>query len=307
MVLDTTEYSIIGNLDILTAKRITIANFPELFDKFSSENKRILKKSIKKYSEHTKWLSGKANFPLWVFFRFCRLHKLAVFILKEARFSARGVSSNFRIKLPLVVDENLSYFLGVLAGDGYISKPKAHQRGAWTVQMWEGDYHYQTKIYAPLVQRLFGTTPKLRLSKRKDGRQNFYSSINSFILVLYLTKILNIKNGYKVNRISIPKVIYNNESLYIKTAFIQGLFDTDGTATSGTVKYSTVSKRLYYQVKKILDYAEIFYSTNTWLKNERSRLLYTIRIRKKSLKDFRHRVGFKNIKKKIRLNNMLAP
>ncbi len=293
------------NLNPLINKGVTIANFPQLFKKLNSFEKKELQSIIREYPDHNKWVDGRANFPLRVFIKSCRPHKLALNLLNEARFSAKGVSSDFRLKLPLKINEDLAYFLGVLAGDGYMREPKMGQRGGWTIQMHEDDFEYQVNVYAPLVERLFGCLPKLYRTKRKDGRRNFYSSLNSVIAVLYLTKVFNIKSGYKVDKVTIPSFIYKNKNPRLKLAFIRGLFDTDGTVTSGVVKFSTVSRILYSQVRKILLEVGIANTVNKWLKNGRSRLLYTLRISKYSLKNFNGAIGFNHPAKRMKLERCL--
>jgi len=296
--LDTT-------LKVLVSKHVTIANFPEIFEKLNLEQREKIELSIKKHSDNHKWIDGRANFPLNILIKGRMTYSQLSYLLKEARFSAKGVSSDFRIKLPLEINSDLAYFLGVQAGDGYISKPKSYHRGGWAVQMCEDDFEYQTQIYKPLVERLFGCSPKLYTNKRKDGRKNLYSSINSMLAVLYLTKVLGIKNGFKADIVDIPEFILKDKRLAL--AFIGGLFDTDGTVTNGEVKVSTVSKNLIFQVKTMLDKVNIKNSLHTWLKNENVRTLYTISISRKSLNKFNKLVGFRNIKKDIKLKQIIAP
>ncbi len=294
------------NLELLASKGVTIANFPELFRELNSKEQNRIKSVIRKHPDHLKWIDGRANFPLRAFLEaYNQVNALAV--LKEARFCAKGVCSNFRVKLPFELNEELAYFLGVLAGDGYLKEPKAHQRGGWTVEMCEDDYDFQVGVYRPIVERLFGCTPKLYLNKRKYGRNNLYSRINSMIMVFYLTRALGMISGSKAHVVETPSFIYKNKDLRLTLAFISGLFDTDGTVTSGRVKFSTVSKRLFHQIKRILSKADIHHSSNIWLKNNRSRLLYTVRISNRSLEKFNKLIGFRNNRKKIRLEKLLAP
>jgi len=292
-------------LRVLITKHVTIANFPELYKQLTQNQKKQIEFSIKEYSDHKKWIDGRANFPLRILIKTGLSNGCLWRILKKASFSAKGVSSKFRIKLPLEMNGDLAYFLGVLAGDWSISKPKPHHRGGWTVQMHEDNFEYQTGIYKPLVERLFGCSLKLYKRKRKDGRANLYSAINSVIAVLYLTKVLGIKNGFKADVVSIPGFIYKNKELSL--AYVQGLFDTDGTVTGGTAKFSTVSKQLFDQVRLVLNKVKIKYYTNTWLKNDNVRLLYTIIISKKFLTDFDKLIGFQNLKKQTRLKQLIAP
>jgi intein/homing endonuclease len=267
-------------LETLVAKRATIANFSEIYESLEPKHKNLILKTTRGERERTKWMNGKANLPLRFLQKLFISKKLPMHILREARFSMKGVGTH-KIKLPLEINEDLSYFLGILAGDGYISSPKPHQTRWWIIQMCEDDQEFQSMVYIPLVERLFCYSPKIRINKRTDGRRNAYTRINSYVISLYLTKVLGIKSGYKTDSVEIPVRILQSEEK-IRLAFVRGLFDTDGTVTGGTARHSTVSENLFYQIQEVL----------------RS---------KGQLGNFSKIIGFKNHRKKTKLDDLLAP
>ena len=288
---------------MLVENRITIVNFPQIFNRLAKGKRERLKNGLRGYGDRLKWLDGRANFPISKLSEVCSEAE-KIRILKMARFSCKGTNSNFRLKIPFQINPDLSYFLGVIAGDGYISKPKPHHRGGWTVEMCEDDYEYQTMVFKPLVAKLFGCEPKLYLNRRKDGRRNFYSKINSYILVQYLHKVFGCPLGQKADIVEMPDDIQKTE---LKMAFLSGLFDTDGTVTGRKVKFSTVSKGLFRQVCCTLESAGIKFTVESWKKNKKVRRLYTVKICKDSFGKFGQLIGFKNVRKKVRLTQIIAP
>lgn len=292
-------------LRVLVTNRATIANFPEIRDGLGQRHKKHILEAIKGNREHTKWLSGKANLPLKFLQELLISKKLSMDFLRESRFSVKGAGP-CKVRLPLEVNEDLAYFLGILAGDGHISNPKPHQARWWIIQMCEDALEFQSLVYIPLVERLFCYTPKIHVNKRTDGRRNVYTRINSFVIILYLTNVLGIRSGYKTDIVDMPVCILHSEEK-IRLAFVRGLFDTDGTVTEGTARYSTVSEKLFYQVQTVLRSSGIEFRTNVWKKNEIAKQLYTIVIPKRQLGNFSKIVGFKNCRKKIKLEHLLAP
>jgi len=291
----------------LIEEHITITNFPEIFASLDSDEKTKVLIAIDVCTEKRKWIDGRANLPIWSVFPPKIEEELLWRILFKAKFTAKGGNSKMAVFLPFVMTEDFAYFFGVLAGDGHIAKPKPYQRSWWTIQMCEDDLCYQREVYIKIVKRIFGYTPKIGVNCRKDGRKNVFSRIHSFIIVIFLTKVLGIKNGYKVDSVSMPDKIRLHKDIRIRCAYIRGLFDTDGTVTGGIVKFSTVSPCLFTQTERTLKESGIHYTKSEWLKNENSRLLYTISIPKKGLLKFNEIVGFKNFRKKEKLRQLIAP
>ena len=98
----------------------------------------------------------------------------------------------------------LAEFLGIILGDGNLNK----KSNCITIVGSLEDFYYHKTYVIPLIQSLFDVNPKLR--KRND-RNAYYIDFNSKYTMDYLTKVIGLVRGNKVNAI-IPKMIFNNES-----------------------------------------------------------------------------------------------
>ena len=112
----------------------------------------------------------------------------------------------------------LAEFLGIILGDGNLNK----KSNCITIVGSLEDFYYHKNHVVPLIKSLFDINPKLR--KRND-RNAYYIDFNSKNTMNYLTKVVGLVRGNKVNA-EIPKIIINNERLI--PHFLRGLFDTDG-------------------------------------------------------------------------------
>jgi len=125
----------------------------------------------------------------------------------------------------------LAEFLGIILGDGNLNK----KSNCITIVGSLEDFYYHKNYVIPLIKSLFNVNPKLR--KRND-RNAYYIDFNSKHIMNYLTKVVGLIRGNKVNA-EIPKIIVNNERLI--PHFLRGLFDTDGC-----LKFSKQTKNKNY-------------------------------------------------------------
>ncbi len=142
-----------------------------------------------------------------------------------------------KYKIPDKLDEDLAYLMGLLIGDGTLTYKNSY---SFTSK----DEFLKREFYR-INKKLFNYDVK---SKKFDRSEHFVSSlyIRDFIFHLGL--------GYvKAHQKVIPDIILKAPKKIIIN-FLQGLFDTDGTADKryGNVSYSTTSKRLASQIHVIL-------------------------------------------------------
>jgi len=117
------------------------------------------------------------------------------------------------------LDENLSEFIGILLGDGHLSK-KGH---GIIITGGKADGDYITKYVPKLMKNLFRKTPKTYfLNERGTIIQTlFYSKL----VCEYLAKEYTIPIGKK-HEINIPQQVLENE--FFLMSCLRGLVDTDG-------------------------------------------------------------------------------
>ena len=169
-----------------------------------------------------------------------------------------GLSKNDRgrgLNLPLEITEDLAEETGIHVGDGSMNFYNRH--GLYSL---EGDLildrDYFIKHIGPLFKKIYNL--QVRLRERKCAGV-FGFQIGSKGLINFKHKILGLPLGPKIN-IEIPNAIRKgNEN--ILSAFIRGLFDTDGGVylekkygkLYPRIKISNNSKVLMDQIKEILE------------------------------------------------------
>ncbi|MFX0152636.1 MAG: LAGLIDADG family homing endonuclease, partial [Candidatus Hodarchaeota archaeon] len=134
--------------------------------------------------------------------------------------------------LPSELNEDLAYLLGLLVGDGTLTYKKAYSFSS-------GD-DFLISEFERLNKDLFS----YKVSVKNDGKDYFVSSL--FLRDFFRHLGLDYSKSHEKE---IPKCILKSPKMIFKK-FLQGLFDTDGTADNGygNVTLSTTSKRLATQV-----------------------------------------------------------
>jgi len=151
---------------------------------------------------------------------FKRLCKLAGLDVAELRPSYIQVHNEPRsVVLPTELDGRLSELLGVIAGDGHVSRLKYQVHICGHKQL---DRAYIVGHVAPLVTSLFRTTPFIRTNKA-----TVYCRFYSKPVVLFFGRVFKIPIGKKKGRLRIPQQIRQNQEFL--THYLRGLFDTDGS------------------------------------------------------------------------------
>ena len=149
-----------------------------------------------------------------------------------------------RITLPVNPGEDFMYFVGLIAGDGSISKAKLMAGyGGYQIRFSNANEHLLER-YTSIITKLFGVD-----YKRSDGSNvrppdvRFGSKIIAEIL-----QTLGVPVSPKSSKISIPDMVLNLPNNLI-AAYLRGLFDTDGSCTarrngSSNLQLYTTSKQL---------------------------------------------------------------
>lgn len=148
--------------------------------------------------------------------------------MDEIRFSKYDLLRNVNIPNE---SEDLSEFLGIIAGDGsFFNKDRVHQIGI-TLNLTE-DKEYANHVIT-LIKNLFNIQPYV-LSRQKYNA--YFISIHSKAIADLLV-LQNFPNGNKKGKLVIPNWILNKNKF--TCAFLRGLMDTDGSvffAKRGTYK-----------------------------------------------------------------------
>lgn len=165
-----------------------------------------------------------------------------------------GYDNNVRI--PTKITKGFAYFLGLICGDGCITKSKIDKN--YRVSFVSGDYELGKK-YLHIMKEVFDiTNVSVGYKKNSNGKNSKckHYTVASKHLYKFLEKC-GLSNCGSLNK-SIPDVIKSAPKEYV-CEFLRGLFDTDGFASfsdkksnSMMVGLSTSSKKMAEEVRDML-------------------------------------------------------
>ncbi len=145
-------------------------------------------------------------------------------------------------KLPSILDEELAFFLGYLAGDGFIAtKASDHRIGVSVAHT-----SYLMEEMPALMERLFGVNVH-RWQKPGDRSVTFVidnRAVKEFLLL----------NGFDKpdsRSVCVPRLIRQSPPEVVG-AYLRGLFEADGALSHGYPTLMTTSKRLAKEVATLL-------------------------------------------------------
>ncbi len=145
-------------------------------------------------------------------------------------------------KLPAILDEELAFFLGYLAGDGFVAAGADDNRVGVSV----AHSSYLMMEMPALLQRTFGVNVH-RQQKKADRSVTFVMdnrAVKTFLAV----------NGFDKKssaEVSVPRLIRQSPPEVVG-AYLRGLFEADGTLTHGYPTLTTTSARLVEEAATLL-------------------------------------------------------
>lgn len=156
------------------------------------------------------------------------------------------------IKLPSKITPELAEEIGMQFGDGFLSSKRYDYR-------LKGNPYDEKEYYLNYIKPLFKKLYNLDINL-KEYNKSYGFEVSSKALWEFKTKVLNIKTSPKYE-IRIPEALkVNNKE--ILTAFIRGLFDTDGCVSFKTkygyekyypsIEIALTSKKLIKEVAEII-------------------------------------------------------
>lgn len=170
------------------------------------------------------------------------------------------------------LDEPLAEFVGVMIGDGCISryKPKAltHEKVVIVITGdWETDVDYYKSFLQPTLQEKFGIPGNIY--HRKDNDTVCYWIRKGNIISWFVN--LGLPVGPKIDKVAIPDAIMREIELAM--ACVRGIFNTDGCVyrrfskqykshtrpylNHAVVEFKIRSERLIRQIKDVLTALDI--------------------------------------------------
>ncbi|MCC7190266.1 MAG: adenosylcobalamin-dependent ribonucleoside-diphosphate reductase, partial [Anaerolineales bacterium] len=145
-------------------------------------------------------------------------------------------------ELPSMLDEEFAFFLGYLAGDGFVAQGEQDHRVGVSV----AHSSYLMEEMPMILERLFNVNVH-RMQKPNDKSVTFVMdnrALKDFLLMNGLGKQTS-------RNVSVPRLIRQSPA-NIVGAYLRGLFEADGTLVHGYPSLTTSSARLTREVSTLL-------------------------------------------------------
>ena len=184
--------------------------------------------------------SGKYDIPKQIFLK---LEKIA-----KIKYNHKEVHKNKFIERKIIkpkTDHFLAEILGILNGDGHISK--INNEICVVSSILEKDYVLYIK---KLFEKQFNLKFKMQKQHNKLKLRTYSKKLAELLNKKYKTP-----RGKKTGKLRIPKQIFNSKKML--TFYIKGLFDTDGTIyirrkKDVVLEIASVDKKFLNDIKKAL-------------------------------------------------------
>ncbi|HDJ38491.1 MAG TPA: hypothetical protein ENF24_04830, partial [Methanosarcinales archaeon] len=234
-----------GNCTVGCASELTAEIVSRLQEKYGTIRKAASSLGVSEYNLYYNWVNDDArgNPDL----------RTLILLAEDAGIEFGDVAQSFcwfsqqaghKITLPVKPNEDFMYFVGLIAGDGSISRSGNETGyGGSQIRFSNSDETLLEK-YMSIITKLFGVNYSIsRGNSSRPPDVRFGSKILAEIL-----QTLGVPESPKSARIAIPNVVLNLPNNLI-AAYLRGLFDSDGSCNarksgSSSVQLYTASKEL---------------------------------------------------------------
>lgn len=182
-----------------------------------------------------------------------------------------------RTKIPLSLNEDLSFLVAAIIGDGHIKKSK------FQIRIELSNFNlikHLKKICKTLFNREFNIYP---VKIREGKKQTFSMGMDSKSICKLLEETFEIPRGKKSHIVKVPKYIMNSNKKN-KIAFLQGIMATEGGSRRRGFGLSTASKQLWKDLKILFENINIPVSMDKWKHKTYKKIYYGLTFKKEYMK-----------------------
>lgn len=192
-------------------------------------------------------------------------------IIVKAKF---GPSRKTRI--PLEMEENLSFFIATIIGDGHLRKEKFQI----TIEL--TDYKLLDYI-KNICDKIFNRKFNINKVKQRERRKQTYSMlIDSKAIYLLLKDVFEIPPGKKSHIVRVPYKIKKSDER-VKISFLKGIMATEGGKRRRGYGLSTASKELWEGLIKLFEDIEIPILKDKWTHKKYKKIYYGLSFKKEHI------------------------
>ena len=164
-------------------------------------------------------------------------------MLQRLQLPNRKHHNQDMVVLPEVLDEELAFFLGYMAGDGFMTT----KEGDWRLGVSVAHNSYLIEAMPALMERLFKGVNVRVQQKEHDASLNYLISNRA---VKEFLKINGLEKAGSAD-VCVPRLIRQSPPEVVG-AFLRGLFEADGSPSHGYPSLMSTSKRLIDEVATLL-------------------------------------------------------
>ncbi len=199
------------------------------------------------------------------------LKKTKDYLIVKAKF---GPSKETRI--PLKLNEELSFFVAAIIGDGHLKKSKLQISIELTNK--ELIKHIQRACL-----KIFKRNFNIHQTKPREGKKSSsYIAMDSKAIYSLLNKVFEIPIGRKSHIVSVPQIILKSNKS-IKSAFLIGIMLTEGGKRRRGFGLSTASKKLWGDLIYLFNDVGIKVLIDKWVYKKYKKEYYGLSFKKENL------------------------
>ncbi len=195
----------------------------------------------------TRFIHNKeANIPLCILRELTNPipEKKSEIIKSMKQFWTNSDHTKKRISVPHLPSKELAKIIGAHLADGYLQK----DCNAYRIKICDGKKDGIEK-FSGWLEKVFHCNVRIRFRKEDNTWNGLYSNK---IIARFYENLFNIRHGKKSDIAQEPQIIKNAE-MAIRNAFVLGVMTFDGgVKSSGTIGFSTKSKKLFNDIREIL-------------------------------------------------------
>ena len=179
-------------------------------------------------------------------------------------------------KISLTLDEDIAFLSATIIGDGHLRKEKFQISIELTNKR-------LMKEIRKTCKRLFNRRFNIKKRKKREGiKQSYAMAMDSKAIFMLLNKVFEIPIGKKSHKVKIPKEIFNSNDS-IKSAFLIGIFLTEGGRRKRGYGLSTASPSLWKDLIRLFSDLKIKLHKDKWMYKKYKKMYYGISFKKDTL------------------------